>query len=458
MKKYLSIAILFILLICSGVVSAAGDSDSQDLMVTFTDNPMIVAPGTNGYLELNLKSAGSSNIQNIDITVSSWDSSVVIPQGNWDVYLGDLSGGHSTSVLYEYKIANDASAGLYQVVFKINYYPGNGIVQTAIIKVEDSTSLDLVSVIPSTINIGQATTLIFNITNGGGVDANNVLFTWEDPSDYILPLGTDNKIKISSIKSGESTEIPVEVLASPSTSPGIYPLSITMEYYDSTGTMQTINSQVGLQIGGTTDFAIVLQESSDGSTTFAVANTGAYVASSVIVTVPSQMGVTISGASSVNVGNLDAGDYTLATFTLSTSFSANDATEFPTGFDPSGFSNASGMPQGFNRNFENRTTRMTEDSKIIVEVSYTDMFGIRQTVEKEVAITTSSSAMSGTFDTSSLPSDFSSRFQMREGTTTTTSEGLDTGSIYILIGIIGIVAIVLVLKFGKIKSMIKKKK
>ena len=101
------------------------------------------------------------------------------------------------------------------------------------------------------------------------------------------------------------TEIPVSIMASPSITPGVYPLSVNIEFYDRTGTIQTVTSIVGLQIGGTTDFEIVLQQSMGGSTTFAVANTGAEVASSVIVSIPPQINYATTGASSVSLGNLD---------------------------------------------------------------------------------------------------------------------------------------------------------
>ena len=57
-------------------------------------------------------------------------------------------------------------------------------------------------------------------------------------------------------------------------------------------------------------FEILLQQSTTSGTTFAIANTGANVASSVIVSIPSQTNYMTSGASSVSLGNLDAGDYT----------------------------------------------------------------------------------------------------------------------------------------------------
>jgi hypothetical protein len=263
-----SLVLILILLVGTITPSIALAASTYDLQVTLTSNPTIVAPGTNGYIELALKNTGTQNIQDIDITASSWDPKVVIPQGSWDVSIGDLDAGDSTTALYEFKVSSTASPALCQVIFGITYSGGYETRQTAIIKVEDANVLDVASVTPTSINIGEATILVFNITNNGGASVENILFTWEDTNDLILPVGADNRIIIPSIAAENYTEIPITIMASSSIAPGVYPLAITMEFYDRTGTKQTVTSKVGLQISGTTTFDLVLQSSTSGSTTF----------------------------------------------------------------------------------------------------------------------------------------------------------------------------------------------
>ena len=436
------LACAFSLCICSvATVPSVNAAATSGLQVTFTSNPAIVAPGTNGYLEVNLKSTGST-IYNVDVTAETWDSSVVQPRGNWDVSVGDLSSGDTTVVLFEFYIPTTVSPGLYQMIFYIESSDGN-IRQTAILKVEDETVLDIASVNPSSISIGSPTTLFFNVTNSGAA-VHDVLFTWEDPNDLILPIGSDNKIVVPDIPAHNYTEIPVDLVASPAITPGVYPLTITLEFYDGTGTKQTFTSTVGLQIGGTTDFEIILQQSSGSTTAFAIANIGANVASSVIVTVPSQPTYSVSGASSVSIGNLDAGDYTLASFQLSSStrdnatevpFFNRSRGEMPSGFDPS----MMGGPR--NQSFAG----MGGDTNLIIEISYTDLFGVRQTVQKEVVL---SSVASSTSDVSSLSS-------MRDmsGFSGQSSGGSDNGMTYIVIGAVGIIVIVAILTLGKKKNI-----
>jgi hypothetical protein len=450
MKKtyYVITCVLSCLLLFNTIGSY--NTSAAGLQVTFTTNPTIVAPGTNGYIQVNLRSIGTT-ISNIVITAESWDPNTVIKQGNWDVDVGSLDNGESYSVLYEFKIPNTASPGLYQVLFEIS--GGGYIRQTAIIQVQDATVLDITSVSPTEISIGAATTIFFNLTNNGGVGIHNILFTWEDPNDLILPVGADNRITIPSIEAENYTEIPVVVIASSGLSPGVYPLTIFIEYYDQTGKKQTVNSTVGLQISGKTTFDIVLQTSTSTTTTFAVVNTGANTASSVVVSIPQQLSYSTSGTSSTSVGNLDAGDYTLASFSLAstTSNMTNNGTmQFPSfnrtemNSPPSGGNFTGGRDRFMNQSFAGMRS-----SALIVQIAYTDVFGIRQTVQKQVNLTSGSTngfssrtttpGTSGTF-----PGGFSDQSQ---------SSDLGNSIMYITIGVIGIIVVVVVIQLGRKKKL-----
>jgi hypothetical protein len=450
MKKinYVIISVLSCLLLFNTIGSY--NASAAGLQVTFTTNPQIVAPGTNGYIQVNLRSIGTA-INGIKITATSWDPTVVIQQGNWEVDVGSLDSGESYSVIYEFKIPSTASPGLYQVLFEI--YGAGSIKQTAIIQVQDATVLDITSVNPTEISIGQATTIHFNITNNGGVGLQNLLFTWIDPNSLILPIGADNRITIPSIGTNNYTVVPVDVIASSGISPGVYPLTILIQYYDQTGERQTINSTVGLQISGKTTFDIVLQTSTSSATTFAVVNTGANTASSVVVSIPQQPSYSTSGTSSTSVGNLDAGDYTLASFSLTSTTSnitRNGTMQFPS-FNRTGMNSP---PSGGNftdgRNmFMNQSFPAMGNNRLVVQIAYTDVFGIRQIIQKQVNLSSGSTSgfssrtttqgTSGTF-----PGSFSSQSQ---------SSDLNNSIMYIAIGVIGIIVVVVVIQLGRKKKL-----
>ncbi|MBU0906690.1 MAG: hypothetical protein KKE05_00875, partial [Nanoarchaeota archaeon] len=95
-----------------------------------------------------------------------------------------------------------------------------------------------------------------------------------------------------------------------------------------------------------TDFDLVVQDSTGSEVSLAIANTGKNPANSLIVRIPSQDGFVVTGATGQMVGNLDSGDYSIVSFSLS----------------------QVGRGSGF----------------LTVEMDYTDNIGVRRTVEKQV--------------------------------------------------------------------------
>jgi hypothetical protein len=450
MKKLYS----FIIVVLSGILlfNTVGsyDGSAAGLQVTFTTNPTIVAPGTNGYIEVNLKSIGVA-LSYIEVSATSLDSSAVLPQGNWDVDVGSLDNGESCSIPFEFKIPSTASPGLYQVLFDVT--GSNEVKQTALIQVQDATILDITAVSPTEISIGKATTLNFNITNNGGTRIQNILFTWKDANNLILPIGADNRVTIPSIDAKNHTQISVVVMASSGISPGVYPLTILMQYYDQTGTKQTVNSTVGLQISGTTTFDVVLQTTTGSTTTFAIVNTGANTASSVVVSIPRQPMYSTTGASSSSVGNLDAGDYTLASFTLTSltsNLTRNETTQFPS-YNRSGVNGPSSNRNftGGRNNFMNQSFFGSGNSLLLVQIEYTDVFGVRQTIQKQVSLSSgSSNGFSSRSGTQSNSGNSNRGFSFQ-----TQSTGSNNSLMYIAIGVVGIIVIAAVVQLGRKKKL-----
>lgn len=460
MKVSLFITILFLLFSCFLPLSSV-TADTYNLQINFEENIITVAPGNQGYISLELQNSGSSTIEGISIEARTADYSTIKSLGIWEKSLGDLSPGSSISTYFYYEVTSSAEEGLYELSFKIRTTNAGYHTRYLLMNIEEPESLDIISLSPSYLDIGEKTTMTLTVANNGNMDITNVLFTWEDEYTYILPVGTDNRMKITSVPSNSSADILFDVLVSPSLPAGVYPLYITLDYKDHSGRNQTIRSQIGVQIGGATDFEVVVEESSASSTTLAISNTGANIASSVIVKIPDQMGYSTTGSNSVNLGNLDAGDYTLATFQLSQTSSSTNFTQFP--FSNREDFNMSGRPS-FNTFLDNNMTRPGfvdnktftgtidgESSSLMIEISYTDLFGIRQIEQVEVKLTEASSLSSQSFSFGR-----SSSGQFTGTTSTDSSLELDTGSMYIIAGIIGIILIITIIKFNTIKTLPKK--
>ncbi len=444
LKAGLALGVLIALSQCFIAPSLA----QSGLQVTFSTNPTVVAPGTDGYLMVNLRAIGDS-ASNIQITATSLDGSIVTAHGSWDITVGSIDSGDTYAVPFEFTVASTASYGLYQIEFDIYYSGGSTIHQTAFLDVEQPSFLDLSSVSPGSVNIGQETTVDFNFTNSGNT-IYNVLFSWEDANQLILPIGSDNRVTIPILRAGNTTTVPVTLMASPSLSPGIYPLTITLKFYDQASetnqTGQTVTSTVGLKVSGATSFEIVASQSTSGTTSLTVINTGANTANSVIVSVPQQQSYSVTGSRSANLGNLDPGDYSLASFQV-TSSSQNGSTSFP--FNRTGnFTPPTGQRTYGNRSFsQNRSFSGLNGNGLSVMISYTDSFGVRQTEQKQVSLSSSSS---GSFSGFSSRTQSSTNGAYSTGGTSSSSGG---GMTYIIVGVVGIILIVAIIYVARKKKL-----
>ena len=65
-----------------------------------------------------------------------------------------------------------------------------------------------------------------------------------------------------------------------------------------------------------TNFDLVVQDSTSSEVSLAIANVGKNTANSMIVRIPEQNGFRVTGTNGQMVGNLDSGDYTIASFSL----------------------------------------------------------------------------------------------------------------------------------------------
>ncbi|MBR9704620.1 hypothetical protein GOV12_04355 [Candidatus Pacearchaeota archaeon] len=100
-----------------------------------------------------------------------------------------------------------------------------------------------------------------------------------------------------------------------------------------------------------TTFDAVIQEMSGSDISIAIANTGKYTANSVVIRIPEQSAYRAQGTSGQMVGNLDSGDYTIVSFSITKS-------------------------------------RSNENNNLLFDIYYTDILGIRRTVNIEMSLDT----------------------------------------------------------------------
>src|SRR4030042_4993231 len=175
----------------------------------------------------------------------------------------------------------------------------------------------------------------------------NIIFSWEEKTGNILPVGSSNTKSLDELDEGDDETFSFDVFTSASAEPSLYELTLTIKFNNQNGT-STETSKAGIIVGGQTDFDISVSDVSSSGIILSVANIGKNPANSVTIIIPTQTNFRISGSSSSIIGNLDKGDYSVASFQI--------------------------------------TSQSRGSSNLDVEIQYTDTMGTRQTVKKTVEI------------------------------------------------------------------------
>ena len=274
-------------------------------------------------------------------------------------------------VKYRMQINRDTPEGNYEL--KIKYYDQGSTSATltsVYIDVKNRVNAEVIQIDKSTLIPGKQSSLKFTINNMGNAPLRDLTFYWENTDNIILPVGSDNTKYIKYIDIGNNSNLEYQVIADTNAQPGLYKINLHLSYQDSLSNQtKTINTIAGIYVGGGTDFDVAFSDNSNGQMSFSVANIGSNPANSVSVGIPQQRSWSVSGSNSVIIGNLNKGDYTVASFKLQSSIS-NQTTQ--------------------NRSTRNNTNmqRQTNSSSdtVLMQIAYTDTMGERKIVEKEVKI------------------------------------------------------------------------
>lgn len=287
-------------------------------------------------------------------------------------YLGAYGAVDNQKTLkFRLQVDNSAPAGSYELSF-LQYEKGQkdlGAVRVDIpVDIKSKEGVEVIYIDRASIVPGTITPIKFVVNNVGSAPLRDLSFSWENEEGVVLPVGSDNTKYIKSIAIGEDAELVYNVVADSDADPGLYRLDLSLYYDDPvSGLAQQISTIAGIYVGGGTDFDVSFSESSSGDTSFTVANIGSNPATSVMVSVPNQQGWRVSGSKSSIIGNLNKGDYTVATFQLSSGRSAMLQGEKDEG-------------QQLDR------SALQVGNTVTIQIAYTDTMGQRQVVDKEVEV------------------------------------------------------------------------
>ncbi|MFH2020711.1 MAG: COG1361 S-layer family protein [archaeon] len=303
-----------------------------------------------------------------------------VPGENYIAEIGTLSsnlvGANMKIVKFKVRVNKDVRAGTYNFPL-MDYEQGKRDASAKryfSVDVESTESAEIIYIDQVELIPGQITPLTFTINNVGSTPLRDLTFQWENEDDIVLPVGSDNTKYVKYIDVGESADLKFDVIASTIADPNLYKLDLTLSYTDSaTNTVNEINTKAGVYVGGSTDFDVAYSGSASGEYSFSISNIGSVAATSVTVKVPEQQGWRVTGSNSVIIGNLNEGDYTIASFTM------QQTTQMPSGT----------IPVNNTRFNQSQRVRSSGNQNMNIDIIYTDSRGNRKTVTKEVSIASS---------------------------------------------------------------------
>ncbi len=397
--SFFTLLLLAAAFICLGAGTALGSNgniDSASLQVNLTNqNPDAARPGEPVELTLSVQNIGNKDLQDITVTVApKYPFSQVSGEALQKSisYLNARQDDNDAAVL-KFKLMTDsnASEGTYDIdittTAKESGSSSNTITTTQTIQLEvrGKEYAQIVTINKASIDVGKEEPLEFIITNTGNSPLKNMVVSWKDPKGVILPVYSDNTKYIKYLEPNQSVTVSYSVMADVNADPGLYTLDVNLNFEDYESNNKSIQTTAGLFVGGATDFDVSFSESSQGEVSLSVANVGNNIAYAVKVSIPEQDSYKVSGSSSTIVGNLEKGDYTIASFNVASTQAQGGSAGAPPG-TPASSAKASSVG-------ENTTSASMNENPLKVQIEYTDAKGDRLTVDKEVKLELTSGNM-----------------------------------------------------------------
>ena len=371
-----------ILLVMSLLLVIMGSAVAEDVAVVADMVSQTPDPARSSELveiRFNVQNLGFDDAKNIVIELEPEYPFVKVPGESLNKtipYLRSRQTDEDAAIIkFKLLVDNDAPEGVYEMDIRIWDGTGTSTTKTIDIEVRGKEYAQIITISKANIDLAREESLEFIITNTGNSPLKNMVFSWNDPDGIILPVYSDNTKYIEYLDVGESVEVSYTVMADINAQPGLYQIDLNLRFEDYESTTGEIDTTAGIFVGGTTDFDVAFSGSSGGETSFSIANIGSVSANSVTVSIPDQRGWRVSGIDSVIIGNLNKGDYTIASFNLQQEV----------------VSALQGLPgENRQRNKGLNQTRpfssANQPSVLNIEISYTDTRGERRTTTKEVDI------------------------------------------------------------------------
>ena len=321
MKNKLSILLVLTGLIISPAVAQdlssdlgpSGISEGSNVDITLINqDPATAQPGEYVDMKFKISNQGIESAEDTSVELVESFPFSLDPDVSANRELGDMRGAAigDDSYIVEYRVRVDENAVESENEISLKYTTGDddfSVTRDFDISVDDvGTDFEL--------SAGKvsASSIPVNLDNIGDKSAESVHVVLPDQSG-INKEGVETQV-VGSMDSGENKE--VDFAVSNISVGSSYRFEI--HYTDGNGVRRELVRNIEIGTIPVNPVQVTVQSATPSETTFAVSNTGGEQISSVITQLQDE-NVNVSGSRTQVLGNLNSGDYTLATFDLESS-------------------------------------------------------------------------------------------------------------------------------------------
>jgi len=360
MKKYnlgfLMFALTLLVLTSTNVL--ANENTRAVIVNLVNQDPDPASAGEIFDVRISIENAGGISAQDLVLELNPSYPLKLVPGQEKEIELGTIgsyqSGDDKKIVRFQLMTESDAPKGIYDLgIFYYEKGSTSKVEKKLQIEINNKNIAEISQIDTKEILPGKTQPIKFQIKNVGNSPLEDVVFMWENEDGIILPVGSDNTRYINQIRVGEIKEVEYIIMADNNAPAGLYKLNL---YLNNDQNSKIVSTNAGIYVGGKTDFEVAFSSSTELDNSFSIANIGSNPAYSVSVSVPQQDNWRTNGANSAIIGNLNNGDYTIASFNLVSKLTNTTISKNP----------------------------------LLLRISYTDTTGQRVFVDKEVSFSAQS--------------------------------------------------------------------
>ncbi len=324
-----ALALLMGVLLLAGLAhgaSAQAPSPAR-LQVTSALDPPTLSPGTEALLSLILVNVGGQAAGGISITASEAPEGLTFTGASASI-IGSLGAGETGNRALQVAADADLPTGRYLVQLLIQYCSVSGatctystFAHTVSIHVVDTAELQIASVQPPQLSRSSTAELAIHVHNPSASRFEDIVLTWSAPGDALLPLGQDSTLRLARLAANAHHNFTVPVVVDGDAPGGLLPITLSITYRDVTGQARSLESRVGIEIGGIAAFDVGSATLENQALTVTLGNVGQNGASSVVVRA---LDAAQRALGTTFLGTMDPGDFATLTITVDEGVQAAD--------------------------------------------------------------------------------------------------------------------------------------